>query len=118
MEEKFKRWFVDDKDLEGLDSYKARDIIVKCFFEAQKETFSRSRQTLGLEVDEKKILSNIVAAIRLAFKEVGEDFDKPTRESLLKVVDVLARKAASWGTPKDIIDHHKEQIQMVLRVLR
>lgn len=119
MEEKrFKRWSVSEQDLENLDSLKARDIIVKCFFEAQKETFSRSRQTLGLEADNDRIYSNVVASIRLAFKEAGEDFDKPTKDSLMKVVEVLARKAASWGTPKDIIEHHKEQIQRVLKVLR
>ncbi len=119
MEEKtFKRWAISEDDLNDLDAFKARDIIVKCFFEAQKETFARSRETLGLTTDNEKIYSNVIAAVRLAFKEEGENFDIPTKDSLIKVVNVLARKAASWGTPTNIIEYHKEQIQRVLKVLR
>mgnify|MGYP001053264584 CR=1 FL=1 len=42
--ERFKRWFVSEEDLQGLNPIKARDIIIKCFFEAQKETFRKSKR--------------------------------------------------------------------------
>jgi|GEM_PF-4110122 hypothetical protein len=33
---------------------------------------------------------------------------------LIRVVDILGRKAMVWGTPQDIIEHHKQEIGKVL----
>jgi hypothetical protein len=35
----------------------------------------------------------------------------------MKVVELLARKSGSWGTPPEIIEHHKKQIARVLQSL-
>lgn len=35
----YQRWQLRAQNLEGLDSDKARGLIRKCFFEAQKEAF-------------------------------------------------------------------------------
>lgn len=115
---RFKRWSLQEDDLADLSPSSARDLIVRCFYEAQRETFARSKQELGLRSDEKDLLASVVTAVKLVFKEVGEDFEKPTKGSLMKVVEVLARRASSWGTPPDIIEHHKGQIEKVLRLLR
>ncbi len=115
--ERFQRWHLKEDDLVDLTPSKARDLIVKCFFEAQKETFARAKQDLGIGKD-KELMTSVVGSIKLAFKGVGEDFDNPTRASLLKVVDWLAKKAASWGTPPDIINYHKSQIQKIIGMLR
>lgn len=116
--ERFKRWFVTEDDLKGLNPIKARDIIIKCFFEAQKETFARVKETLGRKVSDEEILESVTNAIRLMFKETGGSFDAPSKADLLKVVEGLASKAATWGTPEDIIQHHKTQIQRVLMALK
>ncbi len=114
----FKRWSISESDLSDLTPSKARDLIVKCFYEAQKETFLRSRQQLGIRSSDEDIHASVVSGVRLAFKEADGDFDKPTKESLMNVVGVLAKKSASWGTPEDIIEHHKKQIQKVLERLK
>lgn len=114
----FKRWCVKESDLSDLNPAKARDLIVTCFYEAQKETFARSKEQLGVSSKDEDIHKSVVSGVKLAFTEAGENFDKPTKESLLKVVGVLARKAASWGTPGDIIEHHKVQIQKVIENLK
>ncbi len=116
--ERFKRWSPSESDLKDMNPVKARDLIIKCFFEAQQETFARSRQQLGLQSNEKETQGSIVSAIKLVMREVGGDFDNPTKESLMKAVDVLGRKASSWGTPDDITGHHKEQIRKVLTLLK
>ncbi len=115
--ERFKRWFISEEDLTGLTPIKARDLIIKCFFEAQKETFARAKESLGKSADEKAILESVTNAVRVVFRETGGSFDNPSKEDLVRVVEGLARKSASWGTPQDIIEHHKAQIERVLRAL-
>ncbi|MFZ0735218.1 MAG: hypothetical protein WAM79_23070 [Candidatus Sulfotelmatobacter sp.] len=55
--------------------------------------------------------------MRLAFREAEEDYDHPSVDGLMKVVQVLARKSATWGTPPEIIAHHKREIARVLDCL-
>lgn len=117
-EERFHRWRLQDKDLENLTPYKARDIMVTCFTEAQKETFARSKKDLGMSSDDKQLRDSIVTAIKMVFKEVGGDYETPTKEALVKSMDVLGRRSSSWGTPLDIIDYHKEQMQRVVALLK
>lgn len=112
------RWFLSHKDLLGLTPLKARDLIIKCFFTAQKETFEKSRRKKGFSTTDKDIKATVVAAVKSVLVHIGADFDNPSEESLARVVEVLAAKAKSWGTPQDIIDHHKAQIKRVLEVLR
>lgn len=117
-DERFQRWRLKEEDLEDLDPAKARDLIINCFYEAQKETFARSKQTLGLQADEAGVHASVLSAIKLAFKETGEDFNNPTKKSLNKVVEVLDRKATSWGTPRDIIEYHRNEIMRVIGGLK
>lgn len=117
MKEEFKRWELQQKDVEGLNAEKARDLIVRCFFEAQKETFGRAKKDLGLVSDDDQLMASVRTAVKLAFRETGNDFDRPDRQGLEKVVGVLATRAASWGTPQDIIGHHSLQIRKVLSLL-
>jgi len=114
----FKRWSVKKSDLSDLNPVKARELIIRCFYEAQKETFARAKQQLGVPSSDRDLHTSVVTVVKLAFSEVGGDFKKPTKESLTKVVEVLARKSASWGTPKDIIEHHKGQIRKVIDLLK
>ncbi len=63
---------------------------------------------------EKDVIASIIAAVKLAFSECHGDFDNPSKESLEQVVKFLAERAATWGTPKDIIDHHASQMHKVI----
>jgi len=109
-----KKWFVKPSHLLGLTPETARDLITRCFFEAQKETFSEAGQNLGQMPTDEQLQSTVEGAIRLAFRETGNDYDQPTKQSLFEVVQVLARKSATWKTPPEIVNHHKEQIGKVL----
>ncbi len=114
----FKRWFVSQRDLLYLDTVKARDVIIHCFYSAQKETFARIKDKEKLPATDQDIKNTVTAAIKSVFTTAGENFDNPTKEGLAKVVSLLASQAKSWGTPDDIIEHHKEQIQKVLDALQ
>lgn len=113
----FKRWSLSRQDLLGLEPVKARDLILHCFFEAQRETYARAKANLGLAVTPETIRESVVKAVRAAFDETRGDFNRPTKAALLAVVGVLASKSRSWGTPPDIIEYHRGQIGQVLDLL-
>jgi hypothetical protein len=111
-------WTIPDNALVDLTPLRARELLVECFFQAQRETFARTRQKLGSSrIDDTTLRADIVGAVRLAFKETGGDFEHPDAASLASAVGVLARKAGSWGTPQDIIEHHGASIQKMLQRL-
>ena len=96
---------------------KARDLIVQCFFEAQKETIAAAGKKLGHAPDDAELQNTVVGAVRLAFRETAGDFDQPTKSTLVGAVEVLARKSQQWGTPSNIVQYHKGQIERVLQSL-
>jgi cation transport regulator ChaB len=111
-------WTVPEREFRGLTPERARDLIAECFFQAQHETFERAKQRVGsADTDEKAIRAAVTGAIRVAFKESGGDYEKPTPASLARMVEVLVRKAGSWGTPDEIVAHHRAQIGRMLTVL-
>ncbi len=114
----YKRWHVTQDDLKEMSPAKARDLIVKCFFEAQKETFARASEHLGQKQNDDQLMGTVRSAVRLAFKEAEQNYDAPTKAGLGSVVARLASKASTWGTPGDIVAHHKAQIEKVLALLR
>lgn len=113
----YTRFCVSNEELQHLTPVKARDIIVHCFFEAQKETFTRAMKTLGNIPNDADLKVKLEGAVRLAFREAEGDFDHPNLQSLMKAVQVLGNKAAAMGTPPDIIGHHQAEIMKVFEAL-
>ncbi len=109
----YQRWFVGKSDLENMTPIKARDLMCKCFFEAQKENFAEAAQSLGMTPTDHDLWNTVVGAVRAGFHEAGAEYENPTKETLSSVVAVLARKTAAWGTPPEIIEHHRKQIEQV-----
>jgi hypothetical protein len=104
-------------DLADMTPIKARDLIVQCFQEAQKEHLAAASELIHQPHDQTDLRNMVIGAVRMAFKETGGDFDQPTKATLMKVVEVLARKSEQRQTPKEIIAHHKGEIERVLRAL-
>lgn len=113
----YERWFCSPSDLVELDPTRARDIIVQCFFEAQHEAMTRSNERRGLDTDPALIRSEALGAVLNAFKRTGGDYNDPDKASLVRVVESLADNASVLGTPQDIVEHHKEQIGIILAAL-
>jgi hypothetical protein len=108
------RWSCSPNDLVGLNPTRARDLVVECFFQAQHETMARSNEAMGLDTNPSTIRMEAEGAVRVAFKRTGGDFRHPSKASLRRAVDSLADCASTYGTPPDVIEHHKRQIGMVL----
>lgn len=109
---------LSNEDLSNLTPVKARDLVVRCFFNAQHETFERAAAVMGKAPEESEMRKMVEGAVRLAFRSAGGDFEAPSRETLLAAVEKLASKAAAMGTPNDIIEHHKVQLGRVFAALR
>jgi hypothetical protein len=106
------------EELIGLDALGARNLVIRCFFSAQKETLARAAQSMKSAPNEEAIHKMVEGAVRMAFRAANGDFENPTQESLTAVVENLAAQAASMGTPPDIIEHHRRQLARIFAALR
>jgi len=75
------------------------------------------KKELGARSEEEDVRRSGEQAVKATVKEAGHDFANPTRRALEDVVQILARKAGSWGTPDDIVKHHQVEIQRLLEAL-
>ena len=57
---------------------------------------------------------SVVAAVKIAFKRTNGNYDNPTKEELIKIVEFLGNQALVMSTPIKVIKHHKEEIMKVL----
>lgn len=109
-----KLWVCPAWRLRDLDPIRARDLVVDCFYHAQGETFRHQKERMGVPADKDSLRRTVIGAVRAAFDKTGGDFEHPTAESLRRAVQALGASAASWGTPKEIIEHHQSQIEEML----
>jgi len=110
-------WTVAESDLDEMTPVKARDLVIDCFFHAQKETFHAIKEKLNKESSDEEILESVRSIIKMTFDETGGDFENPTKQQLMAVIMNIAEKSKAWGTPEDIINHHKEQIEKIISLL-
>ena len=103
-------WAMSLDDLQDLTPIKARDLIVKCFFEAQKETLAQAEKKVFGPANEITLIDDVIDLLRHTVSKLNRDFNHPTKEDLVAVVRELAAVSASWGTPREIIEFHKKQI--------
>ncbi len=108
---------IAEAELQGLTPARARELVVRCFYNAQKETFARAAKSLGTAPGEDAMKRMVEGAVRLAFRAVKADFEHPTKQTLAQAVTELATKAAAMGTPPDIIAHHKGQLGRLFAAL-
>ena len=93
-----------------------RDAIIQCFYEAHCNVLELARETFG-HPPEKKFeemkKTHIKELIHDIFDKTGGDFNKPTKDNLLKVLDNLKEFAAIYRTP-DVIKKHVSEIMLLI----
>jgi hypothetical protein len=114
---KHTRWKLDADALDGLTPEDARDLLIECFVIAQEATFIRTRERLRLNTNAAELTRTLTAVVRMAFADLGYDFERPTADALNDVADHLARQAAQFGTPNDVVRHHREEFSKVTSAL-
>ena len=97
-------WETAATDMRSLPDL--RDMVVDCFASTHGPHFGQTREVLGLEVSAHAIRSSVEEMVRLAFQQVGGSFDRPTPQSLLRVVSFLAERSLEWGVSEDCVFDH------------
>ena len=88
-----------------------RDAIVGCFFKAHCEDS-------GLANDDLEVTRAYCQSIvRKAFGDVDGDFERPTKESITKVMDKLAEFSTGFRNP-EIIKKHYDKIMLLVSKLK
>ncbi len=109
----------------GVDTTKpitprdVRDAIVECFFLAHKEALEDMgdyAEDLSPEDLEKAKKSYIRVLIQKFFQDVQEDYDSPTKDSILKVLEKLKEFAAHFRKPEVIEKHYSEIMLLVSKL--
>jgi hypothetical protein len=85
--------------------------------ENEQQRASRKHRLDDQMPDDAALHKDVENIVRITFRELGYSFDNPTQEQLGAVVMELAQKAAAWGTPNDIIEHHRTLIGRIFSSL-
>lgn len=113
------------KCIYGVDTTKkitplmVRDAIIECFLQAHDEELEQMRE-YGKIPSEKTFAKlkriNITALIKKTFEEIGEDFNEPTKSSMLHVIERLEKLAANFRN-QELISKHEEEILILINKL-
>jgi hypothetical protein len=97
----------------------ARDAIIQCFYEAHSNVLELARETFGhppkKKFEEMK-KSHVKELVQDIFDKIGGDFNKPTKDNLLKVLEGLKGFATIYRKP-DIIKKHVKEIMFLINKL-
>ena len=104
------------KKIYGVDTSKkvtplmVRDAIIVCFAKAHSEILDELKDVAGFNEKEfeKLKLEDIGLRIESMFKDMGRDFNNPTKQDLMTVINKLADYAANFRDSKVIRKHYRE----------
>jgi hypothetical protein len=96
-----------------------RDAIIQCFFEAHCNVLELARETFGHPPDEifedmKK--SHVKELVHDIFIKIKGDFNNPTKENLILVLENLKSFASIYRRPK-IVKKHVDEIMKLINKL-
>ena len=92
-----------------------RDAIVQCFYEADIEVLKKLflKSDFESEKDEEIGKKHVIVVIKKMFDDVDGDFDNPTKESLINVVE-KCKEFAGMFRDKEIIEKHAAEIMSLI----
>ena len=93
-----------------------RDAIIQCFYEAHCNVLELARETFGhppkKRFEEMK-KTHVVELVHDIFHTIEGDFESPTKDDLLKVLEELKKFASIYRKP-DVIDKHVSEIMVLI----
>jgi hypothetical protein len=96
-----------------------RDAIIDCFLKAHSNVLDEMRNYSDFKSEEEIIKmkqKNVKSLVESKFKEVGGDFNNPTKDTLMQVIVKLAEYASEFRDPI-IIDRHFDEIMSLINKL-
>lgn len=110
------------KNIYGLDSsqpYNSTDVrnaIINCFVRAHKRELDKMKEYgdgISDEEFEKMKSIDVIILVKRFFKEIGGDYENPTKESIRKVCDKLAEFASNFRSQDEIKKHYGEIMGLI-----
>jgi len=98
----------------GITPAQAREALVECFYEAHGQS---TGMTMNSQQEIETVKNYCMLCVKNAFDQTGGSFESPTKESILKVVDYLARFSAYFRDPA-VIEKHKNEILQVCQAIK
>lgn len=93
--------------------------VTECFVQAHKEVLDEMKEYHEFKSDEEfeqMKQMDVQMIIKSIFKDLGADFDNPTKADLLKAVEKLAEYAVNFRKP-EIVKKHYDEITMLMSKL-
>ena len=93
-----------------------RDAIILCFYKAHCNVLELAKETFGHPPEEKfeeMKKTHVKELVQDIFIKIGGDFNKPTKDNLLKVVDNLKGFASIYRKP-NVIKKHVGEIMVLI----
>ncbi|MCK5598316.1 hypothetical protein KAI78_01730 [bacterium] len=108
------RWAISDEDLVDLNPAKVVELMIQCFFAAQKETFRQAKDRLGFDTSDDKIMNSVRTIVKKNFKSIDVVPEEANLDDIIKVMENLAYEAKCFGTSDEIIHHHQQEMMKVI----
>ena len=100
----------------NITPFMVRDAIIQCFYEAHCNVLELARETFG-KPPEKKFeemkKSHVKELVQDIFHRIGGDFNKPTKDNLIEVLENLKEFASIYRKP-DLIKKHVKEIMLLI----
>ncbi len=104
---------------ETITPVRVRDAIIQCFYEADNEIMNKLFQSSDFRSaadGEKKKRKHVEVLIKKMFQEVHGDFNNPTKESLIGVIDKCAEYAAPIRDKETINTNYNAIMSLINRL--
>ncbi|MHB1452152.1 MAG: hypothetical protein ACYCXR_10060 [Coriobacteriia bacterium] len=89
--------------IERVSPFEVREQLLRCFAQEHGERFAAQERALGLNTGAGCGSNGIETMVRLAFQQVGGDFEEPSRVALTRVANLLSERSLEWGTPSEMV---------------
>lgn len=103
--------------IKPLTPTQVREAIVECFTRAHSQVLESDMGRLTEELPSAELENfkkiNVRLMIKKYFKEVGGDYETPTRQPLIAVCNKLAEFARSFCSEEIISKHHGEIMGLI-----
>jgi hypothetical protein len=97
--------------------HEVRDRLLHCFARENGERFAEQERALGLRTGARGGVGGVETMVRLAFQQVGGDFEVPSRAALTRVANLLSERSLEWGAPAELVlECHEDLMRRIAGV--
>jgi len=112
-----REWNISSNDYLNLTPKKALYVMTRCFIYAHLEEVIAAKSRRLTYDDYDQVKDSLIAEIKLSFRQVQEDINKPSKSGLFKVLNLLSEKQINRGAPAGIINNHRSQLSKLFDTL-